>query len=144
MHTYSDVGGNSATLNGLIRVVDTTAPVITVLEDNPYTIEAQMTYTDLNVSVFDYADPSVSVSINTDNVIISRIGTYSVTYTAIDKNNREAVPMYRTVIVEDNTAPVISVSEPQIYTIEAMRESYQDLVSSIYDLADPNVSSRLI
>ena len=89
-------------------VEDTTAPSITVLNSNPYTIEASTNeYIDLQTSVYDLSDPNVSVEVDTSAINVSRVGTYSVVYTATDKFNNISTT-YRNVLVVDNTPPVIS------------------------------------
>ena len=69
---------------------------------------------------------------------MSRVGTYSVIYTATDVNGNSATK-YRTVIVEDTTGPVITVDPPNPYTLEASANAYVDEGKSIYDVADPDV-----
>ena len=45
-YTSTDASGNTGTATRTVTVVDTTAPVITVIGDNPATVELNSTYTD--------------------------------------------------------------------------------------------------
>ncbi|MEH6538402.1 MAG: immunoglobulin-like domain-containing protein [Psychroserpens sp.] len=66
----------------VVEVVDTTAPIITLIGDNPQIIEACTPYTDLGVTVTDCSTNSISID---DSSIDTNIeGTYSVTYTVCD------------------------------------------------------------
>ena len=66
-----------------IEVVDTTAPVITLIGDNPQIIEACTPYIDLGIAVVDCS--TTSTSIDDTSIDISVEGTYSVTYTVCDE-----------------------------------------------------------
>ena len=71
----------SETVFRTIVVEDQTHPVITILGDNPRTIEANTSeYIDLNTSIYDFGDPTITVSTNADAVITSQVGTYSCIY----------------------------------------------------------------
>ena len=100
-HTYTDIGSNTSVLNGLITIIDVTAPEIIVQNDNPYTVELSTSdsYEDLETAINDDEDPNVTVTVNTDDVIMSVVGTYSVKYTATDASGNIAQTKYRTVVI---------------------------------------------
>jgi hypothetical protein len=119
--TYSatDVDGNTGTASRTVIVEDTIAPVITLLADNPYTlpdphiVERGTTYVDPGAT----ADGGETVTVNTSQLNMALSGTYTVTYSATDADGNIGTAN-RTVIVEDNIAPVITLSGANPYTVE--------------------------
>ena len=81
--TYSatDAEANTGTATRTVTVVDTTAPIITVLGDNPATVEMGSTYTDAGAT----ADGGETVT-RSGTVETSTVGTYTITYSATDAN----------------------------------------------------------
>ena len=80
--------------------VDTTPPVITIVGDNPATVELGSSYTDAGATV----TVITSGSVNT-----STLGSYTITYTATDGSGNTSTAS-RTVNVVDTTAPVFTSS----------------------------------
>ena len=105
--TYSatDAEGNTGTATRTVTVVDTTAPIITVLGDNPATVEMGSTYTDAGAT----ADGGETVT-SSGTVDTSTVGTYTITYSATDAEGNEGTAT-RTVTVVDTTAPLINGSD---------------------------------
>jgi hypothetical protein len=64
---------------------DDTAPVVTLLGDNPATVSLNSSYTDAGATATDDKDGSVTASITTNDVNKDLAGTYTVTYSATDK-----------------------------------------------------------
>ncbi len=105
----------SATANGLTseatRIVtveaDNSAPTITLNGANPMTVECHTSFTDPGAVAHDAcagdfaATASGSVDANT-------VGTYTITYNAIDPSGFAAAPVTRTVNVVDTTPPVVT------------------------------------
>jgi hypothetical protein len=87
---------------------DTTAPIITVLGENPLSLAVGATFTDPGATALDAADGHVEVSA-TGSVNTTVPGSYTITYTATDAAANTATAT-RTVNVVDITAPVITVS----------------------------------
>jgi len=84
------------------NVIDTLAPVITITGDNPFYLYKEEPFVDLGATAEDNIDGSVVVT--TSGEVISNIaGTYTITYTAIDKIGNSTIAK-RTVIVEVPTA----------------------------------------
>ena len=50
-YTATDLDNNTVTATRTVNVVDTTAPVVTVIGDNPATVELGTSYTDAGASV---------------------------------------------------------------------------------------------
>ena len=88
--------------------VDTTAPSITVLGDNPLTLAIGANFTDPGATALDDVDGIVDVTASGE-VNTALPGSYTITYTATDAAGNTATAT-RTVNVVDVTAPVISVA----------------------------------
>ena len=95
---------------------DVVPPVITVLGDNPATVELGSTYTDAGASAMDAFRGTTSVS-STGNVDTSTIGSYTITYSSSDLDGNTATAT-RTVNVVDTTAPVVTVTGAATVTVE--------------------------
>ena len=97
----TDSAGNVATtVTRTVNVVrpassDVTAPVITLLGDNPLTVEAGTSYVEAGAT----ADTGETVVIDSSAVDTGTVGSYTVTYTATDAAGNSAVPVLRTVNV---------------------------------------------
>jgi len=85
---------------------DTTGPVITILGNNPATVELGATYTDAGATATDAVDGTRTVT-STGTVDTSTVGSYTITYTASDTSSNTSTAT-RTVNVVDTTAPIIN------------------------------------
>ncbi len=110
--TYDAVdsnGNHAAPVTRIVHVVDTTAPVITMLGSSPVTVEVGSVYTDAGASATDNYDGVLTGSIVVVNSVNTAVvGSYTVTYNVKDSSNNAAVEVTRTVNVVDTTAPVIT------------------------------------
>ena len=84
---------------------DTVFPVITILGDNPASVELGSTYTDAGATSDGGETVSSSGSVDTNTV-----GTYTITYSASDAAGNTST-VTRTVNVVDTTPPVITSSD---------------------------------
>ena len=84
---------------------DTVFPVITILGDNPASVELGSTYTDAGAT----SDGGESVS-SSGSVDTNTVGTYTITYSASDAAGNTSTAT-RTVNVVDTTPPVITSSD---------------------------------
>ena len=108
-YSASDASGNSADeVVRAVTVVDTTAPVITLNGESEVTHEAGEEYVDAQAMVEDSFDSAVSVVVE-GVVDIGTVGTYPLTFNAVDASGNEAIEMVRTVNVVDNTAPILTL-----------------------------------
>jgi hypothetical protein len=137
-------GTDSETIT--ITVVDTTAPVITLLGSNPITVEAGDTYSDSGAIATDNSGETITPTITANTVNMSTVGTYSVTYTAIDSTSNSATAT-RTVNVVDTTAPVITfisdqtIDEDDSYTYQVAVVDYSPLTYTISGASWLSISS---
>ena len=117
IYTATDKAGNKATKKRTVKVVkkvvaDTTPPVITLKGNSTVTIVQGTTYTDAGATARDNVDGTVKV-VRTGQVNTSKLGTYTIIYTATDKAGNKATKK-RTVkvvkkIVIDTKPPVIII-----------------------------------
>ena len=119
-YTAVDKAGNKSTKTRTVKVVavtappivvDKIAPVITLKGDVNVTVVQGTKYTDAGATAKDNIDGIVKVT-SSGSVDSSKLGTYTITYTAIDKAGNRATKT-RTVNVIlplDTTAPVITIS----------------------------------
>jgi len=112
--TYNvlDASGNPASqLTRTVTVVDVNLPVITLVGDNPQTIEACSTYNELGATAIDPCfgtDISGNILVDSTTVNTSIVGTYNVTYNVTDINGNIAIEVIRIVDVVDTTIPSIT------------------------------------
>lgn len=142
-YDVTDMAGNSAiTLNRYVKVVDTTAPVITLLggdeNDGSQIVEVFEPYEELGATVYDRYDEyhgeviKITISHNVNNV---KLGEYIVTYNAVDSNGNKALPVIRKVYVKDTKAPVITLIGDNPVTIER-GDTYKEQRATILDNYD--------
>ena len=91
---------------------DTLFPVITILGDNPATVELGGTYTDAGATSDGGETVSASGTVDTNT-----IGTYTITYSATDPSGNVGTAT-RTVNVVDTTAPVVTIIGAATQTVE--------------------------
>ena len=143
-YNVSDASGNAAdSVTRTVNVVDTTAPVITLLGDNPMTIEVGSTFTDPGATASDVGDGDLTSSIViTGSVDSNTIGTYTLTYDVSDASGNAAVPVTRTVNVVDTTAPIITLLGDTTVTIE-VGTTYTDAGATATDNYDGDLTSSI-
>ncbi|GAA4273684.1 hypothetical protein GCM10022258_29780 [Aquimarina gracilis] len=104
-YNATDASGNNAVeVIRTVNVVDTTAPIITLMGDNPQTIELGSGYTELGATI---DDGVTNVIINTSD-FVDAVGSYTIRYNATDASGNVATEVARTVNVVD-TCPLVSL-----------------------------------
>ncbi len=110
LYTSSDNSGNTAITSRTVIVTatpDTTAPVITILGNNPETITLGSIYTDAGATALDNIDGDITSRIaSSSDVNTSATGTYSVIYTVSDNAGNGATSTRIVDVVA--TAPILS------------------------------------
>ena len=139
----SDSSSNAASVvTRTVNVIDQTAPTITILGDNPVTIEAGSTYTDAGATATDNYNNDVTADITTASTVDSNtIGSYTVTYTVNDASGNQATAV-RTVIVEDSTPPTIALIGSNPASVE-VGNSYSDAGATATDAYDGDITSSI-
>ncbi len=133
-----DINGNAITLsanNTITTTLDTIPPVISLLGDNPQTIELGDDYTELNATTSDGSP----VTINSIN-FTDAVGTYHIYYDSIDISGNSAIQINRTVIVSDTTPPVITLLGDNPQTIE-QGAGYTELDATTSDNSTVTINS---
>lgn len=135
----NDVGnnGNIATTPYTI-VYDSITPTINLAGDNPQTIEAGTAYVELGATVSE----GLTAIINSSSVDTSTVGSYLVTYDAVDIAGNNAPRVTRTVSVVDITKPVITLvgANPQIIEVGT---AYSELGATVADNYDSGLTTTI-
>lgn len=108
--TATDMSGNKAIVTKEFKVVDTIKPVITVDNTNIYTMEVGGSKPTFKATVTDNYDKDIKVVI-TDNINTSRVGKYTVTFTATDSSNNTTV-ITKEFEVTDKIASIEMATQP--------------------------------
>ena len=143
-YNVSDASGNTALeVTRTVTVVDTTIPVITLLGDDPVTIEVGDTYTDAGATATDNYDGDITSSIETvSNVDTAVVGTYTVRYNVSDASGNAALEVTRTVTVVDTTIPVITLLGDDLVILE-VGVTYTDAGATATDNYDGDITSSI-
>ena len=95
----------------------------------------------IGIIITDNRDSSEQVDISYNNTVNRSIsGTYTVSYFVTDRVGNVSNTLYRTVVVDDTTRPVITLEGSNPYTIGASQNAYSDLDATVSDIGDPNVT----
>ena len=112
-YNYTDSSGNAlSTVTRTVTVVDTTAPVLTIIGDQNITHEAGVEYTDANATWSDFIDGEGTV-IASGSVDTNVLGSNVLSYNYTDSSGNAASTVTRTVTVVDTTAPVLTLTGDQ-------------------------------
>ncbi|CAH9059147.1 hypothetical protein PSECIP111951_02015 [Pseudoalteromonas holothuriae] len=137
VYSATDKLGNTASITRIVNVVDTTAPIITIVGENPVNIEYGTRYVDEGALAEDEVDGAIAIS-TVHKVDNSKLGQYSVVFSATDKSGNNALER-RIVNVIDTTAPVITlIGEAEIRA--AQGEEYQEPGFIATDFIDGKVA----
>jgi large repetitive protein len=145
-YNVSDIASNAALeVTRTVNVVDTTAPVITLLGDNPATVECNDSYTDAGATVLDACDGDLTsiIVIGGDTVDTAVPGTYSITYNVSDDASNAAIEVTRTVNVVDTTAPVITINGSNPVTVQC-GSVYTDAGATASDSCYGNLTGSIV
>ena len=126
-YRVSDAAGNGATPRvRTVNVADTTAPVITLLGDNPMVLDQGTKWEHPGATAFDNLDGDLTHAIAVSGTVNTAIvGDYTLTYSVSDGAGNEAVahrPVYvvTPLIVFDPNAPNLPLSRWMVACLAAM------------------------
>ena len=143
-YNVNDSQSNPApTVTRDVIVADRTAPVITLTGATNINIEQGAVYTESGATATDTIDGDVSASIVIGGAVNTSVpGTYVLTYNVSDAVGNAAAQVTRTVIVADQTAPVITLngSNPIDHEVNTI---FTDPGASATDNIDGNISSSI-
>lgn len=136
-YDVTDSSGNEATqITRTVVVRDTIDPVISLVGDDPLYLECGLeTYRDPGTTIVDTGTPSLVAAVGGDTVDASTLGTYVVTYNAIDLAGNSAVQITRTVIVRDTTAPAILITGGTTISL-GLNDTYFEQGATAIDACD--------
>ncbi|MDX2343999.1 MAG: Ig-like domain-containing protein, partial [Acidimicrobiia bacterium] len=138
-YNVTDSNGNAALqIIRTVNVVDTTAPIITLVGSNPQVIPVGSPYVESGATAVDSFDGDVTglVTVNASAVNTSAVGTYSVAYDVVDSNGNDAIQIVRMVSVV-NVAPTLAG-----LTDQAIAEG--SLVAFTASASDPDPTDLLV
>ena len=136
-YTATDAAGNVATpLIRTVNVEDLAAPVIELVGEDTIVHNYGDVYTDQGASATDTVDGSVEAT-TTDTVLINKIGSYGINYTATDAAGNEAT-LERIVNVVDLAGPVITINGASTITLGQDRR-YKELGATALDNVDGEI-----
>jgi choice-of-anchor A domain-containing protein len=144
--TYSarDGQGHSATATRTINVTDTLAPSITVLGPLSTSYECGSTYVDPGATASDVCAGDLTASIvATQTGNPTQTGSFNVSYSVRDPSgNTYTSPVVRTVSVNDNAPPVLSLLGPASQALEC-GSPYTDPGAVAQDACFGDVTARI-
>jgi hypothetical protein len=145
VYAKDDAGNESVqtiTISNII--IDTIAPVITLVGDAVVTIEVGNSYVDAGATARDNYDGDITGKIVTVNSVNSQVmGSYTVTYNVTDANNNKATEVTRIVNVVDTTAPVITLNGDAVVKIE-VGSTYTDAGATANDNYDGDITGKIV
>ena len=144
--TATDGSGNATTTGTLsVPVVDTTAPVISLVGNAVVSLELGTAYSDAGATATDTKDGTVTSSITTvSDVDVNTVGTYTVTYNVADVAGNTATQVTRTINVGgDTTIPVINLVGSASVDVERAN-AYSDLGATATDNVDGTITSSIV
>ena len=144
-YNVSDASGNAATaVTRTIEVVDTGAPVITLLGDASMTLEVGDTFVDAGAIAIDSVDGDLSGDIVVTGLVdTSVIGSYMLSYNVSDASGNTAIAVTRTVVVQDTGAPVITLLGDASITLE-VGDTFIDAGATAIDAVDGGLTDKIV
>ncbi|MCP5089390.1 MAG: DUF5011 domain-containing protein, partial [Gammaproteobacteria bacterium] len=103
----TDSTGNTGFTQATVTVTDITAPVINLLGASSMTLNIGEAFNDPGATVSDNVDTGLGATVS-GSVNTSLAGLYTLTYNASDAAGNAAIPLTRTVSVQDSGAPVVT------------------------------------
>ncbi|PHR70071.1 MAG: peptidase S8 [Lutibacter sp.] len=132
------------TVNITNGVADTTAPVITLTGASTINLNAGDSYTDQGATATDNVDGNLTSSIVTTGAVNTATpGTYTINYNVSDAAGNAATQVSRTIIVTDNTSPIITLVGNANINLN-VGDSYTDQGATATDNVDGNLTSNIV
>jgi PKD repeat protein len=142
--TYNaeDLSGNQGTKVRVVIVDDYAAPTVTLIGVNPLSIDYRAPFLDPGVNISDNYYTSGLFAEVVGHVNPDVMGVYSVTYHVKDLSGNEAAPLTRTIIVEDISAPVVSLLGSDTVIVDVYG-NYIEMGSSVQDNHTENLTASV-
>jgi hypothetical protein len=143
-YNVSDASGNPAEeKTRIVTVVDTVAPVITLLGDDPLTLEAGTPYTEPGYSATDNCEGDIASELAVSGSVNHTVlGTYYLFYNVSDSSGNPAEERMRTVNVVDTSPPTITLAGDNPVTLN-MGTPYVEPGHSATDSYDGDLTPQV-
>ena len=140
-----DRSGNQAVQQvRTVRVVDVTAPIITLTGSINMTVQANSAYADPGYAATDDYDGDLTGNVTVTGMVdVTRISTYTLHYDVSDNSGNTAIQQTRTVHVVDVTSPTITLTDPTDMTIQ-INSTYADPGYMAADDYDGDLTASVI
>ena len=137
-----DTAGNETISMSNAFNLDNIKPVITMYGDKNLTINKGNNYSDVGASGIDNIDAIITVT-SSGTVNPNVVGSYSITYNAIDSSGNQADPVIRTINVIDALAPLITIlgDNPVTLNVDSI---YSDTGATATDDVDGDLTNKII
>jgi hypothetical protein len=144
IYSVSDLTNNAATpVARIVTVTDEDAPTITLIGDEVIDMLAGQEFVDPGATANDSVDGDISANIViTGSVNESVAGSYLLSYSVSDNSGNSAIPVNRTVNINDD-APVITLVGSNVINHPA-GPSFTDPGASASDDVDGDISANII
>jgi hypothetical protein len=148
-YNASDSSENSASqATRTVTVVDTTAPVITMIGSETINLILGDSYEDAGATASDNHDGNITESIVKGGSFAGTgsVGTFTITYDVTDNEGNSAMQVIRTINVSevpDTTAPIITLAGNSPVTL-TVGDSYIDAGATATDDVDGNITESIV
>ena len=130
-------------LERVVRVADTTPPVITLRGESEMTISALSNYIDPGATATDFPDESLtSIIVVTNRVDTSVAGDHTVAYNVKDAAGNKAIEVLRKVTVVDDKPPVITLLGEALVKLDE-GVPYSDAGAKAVDAAEGDIEVKV-
>src|SRR5436309_698057 len=141
-YTVADGNGHSDTKTRTVNVVDTQAPKITLVGDDPLTVECHGSFTDPGATASDVCAGSLTSAIQASGSLdANTVGSYTLTYTVADGNGHSDTKT-RTVNVVDTQPPTLTLLGDNPLTVEC-HGSFTDPGATASDACAGSLTSAI-
>jgi len=139
-----DSAGNVTKAIRTVIVRDTIAPEIILMGDEVIHVEIKTDFIDPGVKAIDNYDGDIGEWVKpVGNVDTMQLGSYRLTYTAVDSSGNQSPTVYRTVRVEDTTPPDIELSGENPDRVE-LGDVYEDPGATAKDNYDGDLTKSVM
>ena len=145
MYSVTDSDANTVRVTRTVNVSPVgESPVILLTGDAVVTHPVGSAYVDAGASADDAEDGDITLDIvATDDLDLTTVGTYTITYNVIDSNGNEAAEVTRTVNVVDNVAPVITLLGAAAVQV-GIDDTYVDAGATASDNVDGDLTAGIV
>lgn len=147
-YSVTDSANQTVNASRTVHVVDTTAPIITVLGANPLHVQqGSGPYSDPGATASDNYDGDLTGSIvKTGSVNTNVAGDYQIHYSVADSSGNSANAT-RDVVVEEvveDQPPVITILGSNPHTVEVLSGPYPEAGATALDPEDGDISNLIV